>query len=189
MDYEAIVLAGGGSTRLGGVDKASMSIDGCTLLDRTLEAVATAQRVVVVGDRIVPDHLVVQERPAGGGPAAAIGAGLQALSGGAAVVVVVACDMPAIASVVPILLDALAAAPNAQSMLARDDGRLQYLAGAHRVDALRSVVESRGDHQLCGGSVRALLADLQVEHVDVPSGGTADIDTWEDMRRAGATPD
>lgn len=191
MDFDAIILAGGAGKRLGGVDKAALSIGGRTLLERTLDAVSGARQVVVVGEQpaAAADErvTVVRERPAGGGPAAAIGAGVKALEGSASVAVVLACDMPGIATVLPVLLDALASAPAADGVLARDGDRVQYLAGVHRLTALRAAVESHDTLQ--GASVRALMDALDLHTVDVPTGSTADIDTWDDAATAGASLD
>ena len=185
--WDAIVLAGGRSERLGGVDKALLVIGGSTLLQLSLDAVAGAGRVVVVGDRagLSGERIaVVREDPPGGGPAAAIGAGLAGIS--APVTVVVACDMPRLALVVPLLLDALSAAPaSVQCVIARDGDRLQYLASAHRTAALHE--QAVGLAPLTGRSVRGLYSRLEQQIVDVPAGSTHDIDSWPDADRAGVT--
>ena len=118
----------------------------------------------------------------GGGPAAAIGTGVTALEGSTPVVVVLACDMPRIATAIPVLLGALGSAPGADGVLARDGGRVQYLAGVHRLTALRAAVERRDS--LHGASVRSLMDDLVLHVVDVPAGAAADIDTWDDVADA-----
>jgi CTP:molybdopterin cytidylyltransferase MocA len=48
--HDAIVLAGGGSTRFGR-DKLAAVVDGVTLLDRVLNAAAAAEQRIVVGSR------------------------------------------------------------------------------------------------------------------------------------------
>ncbi|WP_300683399.1 NTP transferase domain-containing protein [Nocardioides sp.] len=90
--FDAIVLAGGRGSRLGGVDKGALLYDGLTLLDRALRAVAAAGRVVVVGGPVPSpevrarfaavggtDVMHVVEEPAGSGPAAGVAAGVMAL--------------------------------------------------------------------------------------------------------------
>jgi len=47
--YDALVLAGGQARRLGGMDKMAIPLGGRGLLDRVLDAVPDADRVVVVG--------------------------------------------------------------------------------------------------------------------------------------------
>ncbi|MGZ6784609.1 MAG: NTP transferase domain-containing protein, partial [Nocardioidaceae bacterium] len=48
----AVVLAGGQAVRMGGLDKASIEIDGVTLLERALAATMSAVEVVVVGEQV-----------------------------------------------------------------------------------------------------------------------------------------
>jgi molybdopterin-guanine dinucleotide biosynthesis protein A len=43
MEFHAVVLAGGSARRLGGLDKALVEVDGITLLQRSLTAVAGAR--------------------------------------------------------------------------------------------------------------------------------------------------
>ena len=79
MRFDGIVLAGGSATRLGGVDKALVEAGGKPFLERAIEALADARRTIVVGpprEVTAPSLLWVEESPAGGGPAAALGAGL-----------------------------------------------------------------------------------------------------------------
>ena len=80
--FDAVVLAGGAASRLGGADKPSVRIGGQTLLDAALAACAAAGRTVVVGPRREVGRNVAwtREEPAGAGPAAALAAGLAALS-------------------------------------------------------------------------------------------------------------
>lgn len=80
----AVILAGGNGTRLGGVDKPGLALDGRSLLDRAIAAVPGG-RVVVVGPprRTVGDVIRTVEDPPGSGPAAAIAAGIVALGSGA----------------------------------------------------------------------------------------------------------
>ncbi|MCW2606336.1 MAG: molybdopterin-guanine dinucleotide biosynthesis protein, partial [Frankiales bacterium] len=67
--YDAVVLAGGSGRRLGGVDKPGLLVDGTSLLDRVLGAVARAGTVVVVGPERPAARPVVwaREDPPGGG--------------------------------------------------------------------------------------------------------------------------
>ncbi|TFD43173.1 molybdenum cofactor guanylyltransferase, partial [Cryobacterium sp. TMT1-2-1] len=61
---DLIVLAGGSGSRLGGVDKAAVTIAGRTLLSRALDARALTARTVVVGPE--------SSRPAAGAAAAKV---------------------------------------------------------------------------------------------------------------------
>ncbi len=49
MDFDAVILAGGRSSRLGGSPKAGLVIGGQTLLERALQAARGALAMVVVG--------------------------------------------------------------------------------------------------------------------------------------------
>ncbi|MBK5307859.1 MAG: NTP transferase domain-containing protein [Frankiaceae bacterium] len=137
--YDAIVLAGGTARRLGGVDKPALVVGERSLLDRVLDAVAGAARVVVVGPARMTTRPVTwcRESPPGGGPVAAIAAGLREVT--ADRVVVLAGDLP---FVTPDVISALLDAANGQNgvLLLDADGRDQLLVGAWRADALRDAM-------------------------------------------------
>jgi len=133
MRFDAVVLSGGRSSRLGGSPKSELVVGGRSLLELALDAVAGASRVAVVGDRPVPASggqadaaapdgsagkiLFTREHPRFAGPAAAIASGIRALerdgaqetSAGHAsrpedFTAVVACDMPGVAAAIEALL-------------------------------------------------------------------------------------
>ncbi|WP_444546051.1 molybdenum cofactor guanylyltransferase [Virgisporangium aurantiacum] len=84
-----MVLAGGAGRRLGGAAKPTLAVGGTPMLARVLAAVDDADGRVVVGPGslglIVPPGVrVIQEEPAGGGPVAALAAGLAELAAGTA---------------------------------------------------------------------------------------------------------
>ena len=200
MSVDAIILAGGRSSRLGGVAKASLLRDGRTLLQLAIDAArAAGGRVVVVGPEVGTTAPVrfVRERPAFGGPAAAIAAGLDALRDGVATegpaqVAVLACDMPDAAPALAVVLEAAAATAgtDADGWVAVDDsGREQSLLAVYHREALeRRVAELRASQPgggLAGVSVRQLLAGLVLRQVPIPDGGSADVDTWADATELG----
>jgi molybdopterin-guanine dinucleotide biosynthesis protein A len=81
--YAAVILAGGAGRRLGGPVKPTLPVGGRPMLDRVLAAVADARPRVVVGPAslAVPAGVVrISEEPPGGGPVAALAAGLAALA-------------------------------------------------------------------------------------------------------------
>jgi len=101
-EFDAIILAGGRGSRLGGVSKADLVVGGRRLLDVVLEAVRRARTTVVVGPVAAPDGvLVTVEDPPGTGPAAGIVAGLEAVAQPAGWTVVLACDLPGVQAAVP----------------------------------------------------------------------------------------
>ncbi|GAA1193518.1 molybdenum cofactor guanylyltransferase [Prauserella alba] len=110
--YAGLVVAGGEARRLGGVDKPMLEIGGRTLLARSLDALSGADPVVVVGPRragVSGAGIRVRwtrEDPPGGGPVAALAAGLALVDRSR--VVVLAADLRGItATAVERLLGAL----------------------------------------------------------------------------------
>jgi len=185
--YDAIVLAGGRSTRMGDVDKLGLLVDGRTLLSRACAAVADARRLVVVGPAGrpgLPDGIVsVQEDPPFAGPAAAMGAGLAALGAAAAdVVVVLAADVPRAAEAVPVLLTALGDHPERDGVVARSaDGRRQPLLAAHRRHPFAAALSAH--EPLAHRSATRILSGLDLLEVDLPDDVVADVDTPADLHR------
>ncbi|MYZ13094.1 NTP transferase domain-containing protein, partial [Streptomyces sp. SID337] len=92
--YDAVVLAGGGAARLGGADKPGVRVGGRALIDRVLAACSGAGTTVVVAAPRPTVRPVVwaREEPAGGGPLAALDAGLARTT--AEQVVVLSADLP-----------------------------------------------------------------------------------------------
>jgi molybdopterin-guanine dinucleotide biosynthesis protein A len=183
-DYDAVILAGGTARRLGGVDKATIEVDGLGLLARTIQAVAGATRVVVAGP-VRPDLPAsvawCREDPPGGGPVAGLAAALPLLE--AALVIVLAVDLPRIAPAVPVLLERLAQSPSAAACVLIDhDGRVNYLAAAWRRPALETALATLPS--VAGAAVRSLYAGATVSEVADVEGWGTDIDTPGDLRRA-----
>ncbi len=135
--YTAVVLAGGRAARLGGQAKPQLAVGGRPILAAVLDATADAERRVVVGppQPVPSDVLLVREHPPGGGPVAAVRAGLADV--GTDVVVVLAGDLPFLtAELVRGLLERL----SGDGVLVVDgSGRDQYLLGAWRTATLRAV--------------------------------------------------
>ncbi|MES2092712.1 MAG: NTP transferase domain-containing protein [Actinomycetota bacterium] len=189
MIFDAIVLAGGRASRLGGVSKPELLVDGRSLLSLALAAASGARRVVVVGPAAVPAGvLVTQEDPPFGGPAAAIAAGINAIAPEtpADFVLVLAADLPNSAAAVVELLGR--ASEGADGVVATDDsGRRQPLLGLYRAGPLTEAVLAQGPG-IRNLSVRALLSPLDLVEVTVPDGTTDDIDTWADAAGFGISP-
>jgi molybdopterin-guanine dinucleotide biosynthesis protein A len=191
QEYAAIVLAGGAGRRLGGVDKAAIDIGGSTLLDRALAAVNQADRIVVVGPtRPLSDGVVAtQEQPPGGGPVAAVAAGLVAMSefgdNQPEIVVVLACDMPFVdAGAVERLVDAARSRRGDGAAFVDADGRRQHLAAAYRTIALRTALDEIGD--VDGAAMRHVAQRLTMVEIEADPEITLDTDTWSDVRRTQA---
>jgi molybdopterin-guanine dinucleotide biosynthesis protein A len=176
--YDAIVVAGGRSSRLG-TDKTRLAIEGVPLLDRVLTAVADAGQLVVVGEPR-PVALPVawaREDPVGGGPAAGVVAGLELVT--APVVMLLAGDLARIdAPTVHRLLDAIDA-PADGAILVDHDGRRQHLTCAVFASALRRAAAARSTWH--DAAMHELLADLRLRPVPVQGREADDIDTPADL--------
>jgi molybdopterin-guanine dinucleotide biosynthesis protein A len=191
LSADAIVLAGGRGSRLGGADKPAVLVGERSMISSVVSAAAEAgaRRVVVVGPARPELSLanaelrVVREEPPGSGPVPALRRGLA--EAGAPLVLLLAADLPFLrAAHLCLLLDAAAGAPGA--VLADDGGREQWLAGCWQTAALRRAIEGYR-----GGSLHALLRPLSPV-ILAPQPGQAgpppwlDCDTEEDVRLARA---
>ena len=194
MLFDAVVLQGGRSSRLGETPKAGLVFEGRTLLERTVEVVGGARAIAVVGpvprEPLPAAVVLAREEPPFTGPAAAVAAGLAALAGRAGTpapyTLALACDMPRVRDAVEQLLTALQAeAPASDGVIAVDAaGNPQPLAAVYSTDALTAAAHSHSGH-LDGLSMRRLIAGMTLTPVHVARGATDDVDTWEDARRLG----
>ncbi|MGY1651340.1 molybdenum cofactor guanylyltransferase [Geodermatophilus sp. SYSU D01119] len=183
--YAAVVLAGGRAARLGGRPKPQLEVGGRPILARVLDAVADADERVVVGppQPVADGVVVVREHPPGGGPVAALRAGLAAVD--ADVVAVLAGDLP---FVTPAVVTGLRERLTAEGVLVVDDaGRDQYLLGVWRTAALRRAVGAAQGP----APVRRVVAALAVTRWrPAPEPGApapwTDCDTPADLARARA---
>ncbi|MFF7854516.1 NTP transferase domain-containing protein [Streptomyces sp. NPDC007904] len=184
--YDAVVLAGGAARRLGGADKPGVRVGGRTLLDRVLAACAGARTTVVVaGPRPTARPVVwAREEPPGGGPLAALDAGLRHTT--ADLAVLLSADLPFLAGrTVDGLVDALRAG-TADGVLTTDaDGRDQPLVAAYRTSALRRELAALTDRHgsLTGLPLRRLTTALDLTRVADPV-ASFDCDTWDDIATA-----
>lgn len=188
----AVILTGGTGVRLGGVDKASIEIAGQTLLEHALTATAVADEVVVVGAQVPTSRPVTwtREDPPGGGPAAGLLAGLDALAFRPELVCVLAVDMPRFsAGTVARLVDVLVSSEEADAAcLVDEEDQKQWLAGVYRYDALAGArpADREDEHGL---STRKMLMPLRIVGVPAVEGEARDVDTWADLRDLRETDD
>ena len=183
--YTAVVLAGGKAARLGGQAKPQLEVGGRTMLATVLAAVADAAHRVVVGPpQAVPsDVLLVRERPPGGGPVAALRAGLAEVP--TDVVAVLAGDLP----VPHRRRSSPSSAPRLTGdgvLVVDDGGRDQYLLGVWRTAALRAAAAGAEGPT----SLRRVLAPLAVDryHPAVEPGTPAAVDRLRHPRRPRPRP-
>lgn len=184
-DTEAAILLGGGrASRLGGVDKPALVVDGRTLAERAFEAARGCRPIVAVGPPSLGRDgvLLVREDPPFGGPVAAIGAGLAALCDHAPEwMLLLACDLPRAASAVALLRSTGPVSDEIDGIVLVDEhGRDQWLAGRYRVHALRHALSTLGE--LPGTPMRRLVERLRLLRVPDSAGASADLDTWDDIR-------
>lgn len=214
MDFDAVVLAGGRGSRLGGVAKAQLQRDGVSLFTLALRATTGARNVVVVGDvEPAPGYRVTRENPPYTGPVAAIAAGLAELSPKSSpFTLVLACDIPDSISAVRLLLNhaarlaaghsqrgdpatidsATEASPTSPATPAEVDAviavdendQVQYLLAVYSTSALARQLASI---LVNDASMRQLTHGMNLERVLVPAGSTADVDTWADAAALGVT--
>lgn len=186
--YDAVVLAGGAARRLGGADKPGVRVGGRALLDRVLAACAgAATTVVVAGPRPTARPVVwAREEPPGGGPLAALDAGLRHTT--ADQVVLLSADLPFLGrSTVEALLASLRRGTADGVLLTDSDGRDQPLVAAYRTPALRrGLAELTGRHgELTGLPLRRLTGALGLTRLSDPV-ASFDCDTWDDIATARA---
>ncbi|AZK95252.1 MULTISPECIES: DUF6457 domain-containing protein [Streptomyces] len=196
VPYDAVVLAGGAAKRLGGADKPGIGVGGRALLDRVLTACGEAGRTVVVGGRRPTARPVVwaREDPPGGGPLAALDAGIRRLDTPPdGVVVVLSADLPFLdPATVRRLVSALGGAGESGGregvVLTDTAGRDQFLVAAYRAEPLRRELALLATEY---GSPAGLPLKLLVQELDpvrIAAGPFAafDCDTWEDIAAARA---
>jgi len=191
VTFTGAILTGGASTRMG-QDKALLTIDGSEMTSIVAAALvgAGAREVLTIGgDLAALSSLAwvnrsVSDDDAGEGPLAGI---LTAMRHSVDdVVVVLACDTPAITSAAPLaLVSALLTAPTAGVAYAEVDGRLQPLTAAWRISRSWDVVSeafARGER-----APRTVFASLQAIAVtDVLASAVDDVDCPSDLRRYAA---
>jgi molybdopterin-guanine dinucleotide biosynthesis protein A len=182
--HDGVILVGGGGHRLGGIAKSELVVAGRSLLVRAIDTMAGAARIIVVGATVGSDLelatnvRLTSEQPPGGGPVAALEAGLGLVE--APVTAVLAVDMPL---VTPSTIDELVAecATSEAAMLVDADGLRQPLAAAYRTAVLRAAIARQ--HQPAGSAMRDLIRGLAVTEISTHPGETLDCDTWDDVAR------
>jgi len=201
VQHDAVLLAGGRASRMGGVDKTAIVTDGLALSDHAVAAAARARTVVLVGlrdGRTAPDGVVAtREDPPFGGPVAGIVAGLTAVAEPAPWTLVLACDLVQPERAVDALLGAAEDRADADGsdtdgldvdgfVAVDEDGRRQPLLALYRSTALRDAVAALGDPD--GAAVRRLTAALRLVEVPLSAGLCADVDEPADAARVADTP-
>jgi molybdenum cofactor guanylyltransferase len=166
-DFDAVILAGGRGTRLGGADKPGLTVGASTMAASVAAAAVTAGagQVVLVGPpradlamicAPLPGGLtVVREEPPGAGPVPALRAGLTRVR--SPWVALLAADLPFLRGAdISSLLAAATRDSSAGVVMADAEGTPQWLAGCWQTAGLRAaLLEYRGS------SLRGLLGPLR----------------------------
>jgi molybdopterin-guanine dinucleotide biosynthesis protein A len=175
-----IVVAGGGSRRLGGVDKAALVINGRSLLDRVLQAWPDDADMVAVGPRRATSRPVrwCQEFPPGGGPLSGVAAALPGVTSD--LVALVGVDLPLIGPGVSPLVNAASQSVRSGgdgAWLSDSAGQVQPLAACVNCEALRAGLPTTPRDQ----SIRRVLWAMALTAVPVPDEWLRDVDTVDDV--------
>jgi molybdenum cofactor guanylyltransferase len=205
----AIILAGGAGSRLGGIAKPLLQLDGQTFLTRVIRAVAPAVEEIIVvaaagqdlGTPAVMDPplepavpvRVIRDSAVAAGPLAALADGLRAVADShPARVFVVSCDVPRLSTAVArLVLDSLAEWPDAEWVVPEVGGYPQVLVSALRPRMLGAIEAhlAAGRRDLRGLLPRAAvrtIAEAILRRVDPALESFRDVDTPDDLARIGA---
>lgn len=185
LDVSALILAGGKATRLGGIAKHELVIDGQTIFERQVSVLAPrVAEVLVSSPRDIAGYRTVRDAVEGAGPLAGIAAGLAACR--TPWLFVVAGDMPYITGD---LVDRLLLAVEGDRSAALDavgvraGGLPEPLVCVLHARVL-SVVEARIASRALKASQLLTDAGLRVHWIDdVPLSTLRNINAPEDLRR------
>lgn len=179
---QVIVLAGGRGARMGGVDKAQVTLDGVRLVDHLVDSLAGVP-VVVVSAQLRLDVPVVSEDPPFGGPVAGIAAGFRSLEA-PDLVGVLSVDAPDSATLLPLLIDALSADPQADVAVVRAaDGHVQPLCAVWRAAGLARALSEL--HTVRDQAAKKLLGAAHRVIQVTGDGAERDYDTLAELGERG----
>jgi len=178
---DSIVVAGGKSSRMGGMDKAMLplGLSGKTLLEDIINSCPGKIIVVGIPREIYSDALVswVPDLNPGGGPAAGLWSGLTSVT--SEYVFISAADQTLSSATVSALISAALGSDGAWAI--RSDGSGQPLCACVRTDLLRELLmPTQGVNQ----SPLRLLSTLKLVGVNVNPDQVVDFDSWQDVAKA-----
>jgi molybdopterin-guanine dinucleotide biosynthesis protein A len=159
------ILAGGRGSRLGGVDKAALDLNGQPLLEHVLTALAPLAREIVVvanDDRLTGDSRlrVIRDPEPHAGVLPALLAALDTATSD--LMLLVACDMPFVNRALVERLIELAS--DHDVVMPKVDGYEQPMHAIYRVEPTRAAVRAaleRGDRRMI-----SFLADVRTRSVE-----------------------
>lgn len=183
-NVSAMILTGGASSRFGS-NKSQAILGSRSLIENLLNGLPSEIEIVIVGPKIQHASRPVkyaQEDPAGGGPVAAIHAGLDFIE--SEFVAIIATDMPLAHQIWAVLIANLP--KNQDATIPVDSaGVRQSLCALYRADSLRQAFAEIGE--VSGQSMRNVTRLLSVRELQVEPSlqhFLIDIDTPLDLDRA-----
>ncbi|HEY4243705.1 MAG TPA: molybdenum cofactor guanylyltransferase [Kofleriaceae bacterium] len=169
----AVIVAGGRGTRMGGVDKRQIVVEGATIFERQVSVLAPRTSEILVSARAeVAGFRTVYDDEADAGPLAGVWAALAATTDDW--LLVVAGDMPYLDAA---LIDAMLAARARDAVGIRIDGRIEPLLCVLRVAAARPVLSAMRavDERRAGALLERLdtvwlddVADRSLHSINAP---------------------
>ena len=164
-DVTALILAGGKATRLGGVDKRELVVEGRTIFERQVAVLADrVAEIIVSSPKDIPGYRTVRDAVEDGGPLAGIAAGLTAAR--TPWLLVIAGDMPFLT---PAVIDRLVS-HTSDDMIDAIGVRLadlpEPLVCLLRVSSCTHVVQSRVAARALKASRLLTDGDLRVAWLD-----------------------
>jgi molybdopterin-guanine dinucleotide biosynthesis protein A len=141
------ILAGGHGSRLGGVDKSALDVNGQPLLERVLDVVAPLAREIVVvanDDRLTADPrlTVIRDPEAHGGVLPALLAALETATSDR--MLLIACDMPFLSR--PLIEHLVELSTEYDAVVPKVDGFEQVMHAVYRVEPCRAAVRAALEH-------------------------------------------
>jgi molybdopterin-guanine dinucleotide biosynthesis protein A len=178
-----VLLTGGKGTRMGGVSKAELTLNGYTFRNRILLALISVPQIIVVGPTFTAENPKIsftREQPIGGGPVAAISAAIPLVEH--EFVGILSVDAPFAVS--PLLeMYRVVEQDSIDEALVATDGKYEsYLVSVFRRDALIRALTQLGKAE--NASMKSLLSHIEYGSVQFPRHQLIDVNTPEDLKRA-----
>lgn len=180
----AMILTGGSSSRFGS-DKSQAKFGAHSLIEKLLITLPSEIDIIIVGPQLMSatrEVTYTQENPLGGGPVAAIAAGLKLID--SEFVAIIATDMPFASAILAVLTENFPETDDAVIPL-DSVGIPQPLCALYRSDALVRALTELGSTQ--GQSMRNLVQNLSVKELRLEPAVRRillDVDTPSDLERA-----
>lgn len=188
-DLAVVILAGGRSERMGGIDKSTIRLNGTRLIDHQLAGVQSLgidkNFIVIVSTKHLAAGIThTAEKPAYGGPLAGISASLSVIPDSVKRVAILSVDAPDSWQLLPDLAAALERNAERDAAIIKDDaGIANPLCSVWRSGRLRASLAEIGEAQ--NKPARALVRHSEWVSVD-GAGLEVDYDSLAELQVRGA---